>query len=145
EIEPLYYELVEIEYKYYVYREREKEEQKLIKEQMRQEAQERKQLVAERKKLEKEEEKFQVEMTRNKQLLAEETDEDKISQLEERLKELEGQMSNIDEKKEEIASLTLGKAGYVYVISNLGSFGKEMFKIGMTRRMDPQDRVDELG
>lgn len=145
EIEPLYFELVEIEYKYYVYREREREEQKLIKEQMRQEAQERKQLVAERKKLEKEEEKFQVEITRNKQLLTEETDEDKIHQLEERLKELEGQMNNIDEKKEEIASLTLGKAGYVYVISNLGSFGKEMFKIGMTRRIDPQDRIDELG
>ncbi|WP_405100010.1 GIY-YIG nuclease family protein [Oceanobacillus sp. FSL H7-0719] len=145
EIEPLYFELVEIEYKYYVYREREKEEQKLIKEQMRQEAQERKQLVTERKKLEKEEEKFQVEMNRNKQLLAEETDEDKIRQLEERLKELEGQMNNIDEKKEEIASLTLGKAGYVYVISNLGSFGQEVFKIGMTRRINPQDRVDELG
>ena len=145
EIEPLYFELVEIEYKYYVYREREKEEQKLIKEQMRQEAQERKQLVTERKKLEKEEEKFQVEMNRNKQLLAEETDGDKIRQLEERLKELEGQMNNIDEKKEEIASLTLGKAGYVYVISNLGSFGQEVFKIGMTRRINPQDRVDELG
>lgn len=145
EIEPLYFELIEIEYKYYIYREREREEQKLIKEQMRQEAQERKQLVAERKKLEKEEEKFQVEMTRNKQLLAEETDEDKILQLEERLRELESQMNNIDEKKEEIASLTLGKAGYVYVISNLGSFGKEMFKIGMTRRMNPHERVDELG
>lgn len=145
EIEPLYFELIEIEYKYYIYREREREEQKLIKEQMRQEAQERKQLVAERKKLEKEEEKFQVEMTRNKQLLAEETDEDKILQLEERLKELESQMNNIDEKKEEIAGLTLGKAGYVYVISNLGSFGKEMFKIGMTRRMNPHERVDELG
>lgn len=145
EIEPLYFELVDIEYKYYVYREQEREEQKLIKEQMRQEAAERKQLESERKKLEKEEEKFKVEMSRNKELLAEETDENKISQLEDRLKELEGQMNNIEEKKAEIASLTLGKAGYVYVISNLGSFGKEMFKIGMTRRMDPQDRVDELG
>ncbi|WP_234028599.1 GIY-YIG nuclease family protein [Lentibacillus sp. Marseille-P4043] len=145
EIEPLYVELINIEYKYYVYREREKEEQKLIKEQMRQEAQEKKQLAAEEKKLEKEEQKFQVEMTRNRQLLAEETDEEKINQLEKRLKELEGQMKNINEKKEEIASLTLGKAGYVYVISNLGSFGENMFKIGMTRRMVPQDRVDELG
>src|SRR5699024_6973042 len=99
----------------------------------------------ERKKLEKEEKKFQVEMDRNKKLLAEETDNDKILQLEERLKELEGQMNNIDEKKEEIASLTLGKAGYVYIISNLGSFGDKVFKIGMTRRMVPQDRVDELG
>lgn len=37
------------------------------------------------------------------------------------------------------------KAGYVYVISNIGSFGPNVYKIGMTRRLDPQDRVDELG
>lgn len=145
EIEPLYTELVNIEYKYYVYREREKEEQKLIKEQMRQEAAERKQLAEEKKKLEKEEQKFEVEMAQNKELLLTEIDDEKILQLKDRLLELEGQMNSINEKKEEIASLTLGKAGYVYVISNLGSFGENVFKIGMTRRMNPQDRVDELG
>ncbi|SQI33347.1 T5orf172 domain [Serratia plymuthica] len=37
------------------------------------------------------------------------------------------------------------KRGHVYVISNIGSFGENVFKIGMTRRLDPQDRVDELG
>jgi hypothetical protein len=36
-------------------------------------------------------------------------------------------------------------AGYIYIISNLGSFGENIFKIGMTRRLVPQDRVDELG
>ncbi|MBD1222131.1 GIY-YIG nuclease family protein [Virgibacillus halodenitrificans] len=145
EMEPLYLELIQIEYKYYVYREQEKEEQRMIKEQMRQEAEERKKLADEKKKLDKEEQKFIVEMERNKRLLEEEKDEDKIQQLHERLKELELQVKEIDVKKEEIASLTLGKAGYVYIISNLGSFGETMFKIGMTRRMEPQDRVDELG
>ncbi|MBP2079618.1 GIY-YIG nuclease family protein [Oceanobacillus polygoni] len=145
EIEPLYMELIRIEYKYYVYREQEKEEQRMIKEQMRQEAEERKKLAEEKKKLDKEEQKFTVEMERNKKLLKEETDEDKILQLQKRLKELELQVKEIDDKKEEIASLTLGKAGYVYIISNLGSFGEKMFKIGMTRRMEPQNRVDELG
>lgn len=38
----------------------------------------------------------------------------------------------------------MGKAGYVYIISNLGSFGDKIFKVGMTRRLNPQDRVDEL-
>lgn len=38
-----------------------------------------------------------------------------------------------------------GKAGTVYIISNLGSFGDHGFKIGMTRRMEPQERVNELG
>ncbi|HDL7647773.1 TPA: DUF4041 domain-containing protein [Yersinia enterocolitica] len=37
------------------------------------------------------------------------------------------------------------KRGHVYVISNLGAFGDNVFKIGMTRRLDPQDRIDELG
>ena len=36
------------------------------------------------------------------------------------------------------------RAGYVYVISNLGSFGEQMVKVGMTRRLDPMDRVREL-
>lgn len=37
------------------------------------------------------------------------------------------------------------KAGYVYVISNIGSFGEDVFKIGMTRRLNPEERIDELG
>jgi hypothetical protein len=37
------------------------------------------------------------------------------------------------------------RAGYVYVISNIGAFGENIYKIGMTRRLNPQDRVDELG
>ena len=48
-------------------------------------------------------------------------------------------------KKNDIINLQNGKAGNVYVISNLGSFGEDVFKIGMTRRLDPQDRVNELG
>ena len=37
------------------------------------------------------------------------------------------------------------KRGHVYVISNIGSFGEEVFKVGMTRRLEPMDRVKELG
>lgn len=145
EIEPLYLELVDIEYRYYIYRQREKEEQKAIKEQMKQEAEERKALEAERKKLDQEENKFKIEIERNKEILQTETDVLKIQQLNARLVELEGQLDNVENKKEEIANLALGKAGYVYIISNMGSFGKNTFKIGMTRRMEPQQRVDELG
>ncbi len=59
--------------------------------------------------------------------------------------ELQSQLSNVILKKEEIVNLQNGKAGNVYIISNLGSFGENVFKIGMTRRLDPQDRVNELG
>ncbi|MES1524119.1 GIY-YIG nuclease family protein, partial [Vibrio cholerae] len=37
------------------------------------------------------------------------------------------------------------KAGHVYVISNIGSFGDNVYKIGMTRRLEPMERVKELG
>lgn len=37
------------------------------------------------------------------------------------------------------------RSGYVYIISNVGSFGGEIIKIGLTRRLDPSDRVRELG
>lgn len=54
-------------------------------------------------------------------------------------------MQSVSEKKEEIINLQNGKAGTVYIISNLGAFGDNMFKIGMTRRLEPQERVNELG
>lgn len=145
DLEPIFLQGIEIEYHYYVKREQEKEEQRAIKEQMRQEAAERKLLLEEQKKLEQEESKYIVEMNRNKELLATETDSEMIANLETRIKELEEQFKQVEEQKEEILKRANGKAGYVYVISNLGSFGDKMFKIGMTRRMEPMDRIDELG
>lgn len=44
-----------------------------------------------------------------------------------------------------INCLRLAEAGYVYIISNVGAFGEGIYKIGMTRRLEPMDRVDELG
>lgn len=78
-------------------------------------------------------------------MLEKETDVEKVRQLQLRIQELQTQLSSVEDKKEEIASLALGKAGYVYVISNIGSFGDGIFKIGMTRRLEPQQRIDELG
>ena len=49
------------------------------------------------------------------------------------------------EQRDKIVQLQNGKAGNVYVISNIGSFGENVFKIGMTRRLEPMDRVNELG
>ena len=144
-IQGFYNELVEIEYKYYVKREREKEEQRLIREQMKQEAEERKALEAERKKIEREESKFTTELQRTNELLKSETDDAKLEQLKARIMELEQQMAELENQKESIATLSNGKAGYVYIISNKGSFGDDVFKIGMTRRLEPQDRIDELG
>ena len=60
--------------------------------------------------------------------------------------EMEATLSDIDKALTDIDYRQANmRAGYVYVISNIGSFGKDIYKIGMTRRLEPQDRIDELG
>lgn len=145
ELEYLFDEAIHIEYEYYVQKERAKEEQRAIREQMRQEAEERKALEAERKKVEKEEAKFADQIAQVQEQIHASKDLERIAQLEARLNELQAQKTQVEEKKAQIITLQNGKAGNVYVISNLGAFGDDVFKIGMTRRSDPQDRIDELG
>lgn len=145
EIEYLFIDAVKIEYNYYVKKEQARQEQLALKQQMREEAEERKLLEQQRKKIEQEESKYQSEIEKANEALSNTEDEAQIAALKSRILELQGQLSDVTIKKDEISKLQNGKAGNVYVISNLGSFGENVFKIGMTRRMDPQDRVDELG
>lgn len=143
EIEYLFINSVKIEYNYYVKKEQARQEQLAIREQMKQEAEERKALEAERKKVEQEESKFEQQIA----ALTEQTSSaegQELDVLKARILELQNQLSNVIVKKEEISNLQNGKAGNVYVISNLGSFGENVFKIGMTRRLDPLDRINEL-
>ena len=144
QIEYLFINAVKIEYNYYVKKEQAHQEQLAIREKMRQEAEERKALEAEKKKVEKEESKYQEQITNLKAQLSNAEDEE-LANLKSRILELEGQLASVTVKKENIVALQNGKAGNVYIISNLGSFGDKIFKIGMTRRLDPQDRVNELG
>lgn len=145
EIEYLFIEAIKIEYEYYIQKERIKEEQRALREQMRQEAAERKLLEAERKKIETEESKYKTELANIQELMVATDDQLKIQQLEERLAKVQAHLDDVETKKNEIVNLQHGKAGYIYIISNLGSFGENVFKIGMTRRLNPQDRIDELG
>ena len=63
----------------------------------------------------------------------------KKAEFENVLADIEKSLSDIDYRQANI------RAGYVYIISNIGAFGENVYKIGMTRRLNPQDRVDELG
>lgn len=144
EIECLFINAIKIEYEYYVQKERQKEQQAALREQMRQEAEERKILEQQKKQVEKEEEKYKSEISKVQELLAATTDQEKLSQLEARIAELQNQLEKVEHKKEDIVKRQNGQAGYVYIISNLGSFGDDVFKIGMTRRLDPLDRINEL-
>ena len=63
-----------------------------------------------------------------------------------KVKELEEQLTKAQRAKDRAVSMAqLTKSGYVYIISNIGSFGEDIYKIGMTRRLEPMDRVKELG
>lgn len=145
ELEILFIDAVKIEYEYYVKKEAARQEQLALREQMRQEAEERRRLKEQEEQMKQEAAKYETEIANINEQLKTSEDDEKTKQLLAKIKELESQLNDIDKKKEEITNLQNGKAGYVYVISNLGSFGDDIFKIGMTRRLDPQERIDELG
>ena len=145
EIHVIFEALIKTEYEYYVRKEQARAEQQALHEQMRQEAEERKAMELEQKKIEKEESKYKSEISNIQQQLNSCDDDAKNAALLKKIEELQAQLANVAEQKEQIISRQNGKAGYVYVISNLGSFGENTFKVGMTRRLDPMDRVKELG
>ena len=144
EIEYLFIEAIKIEYNYYVKKEQARQEQLAIREKIRQETEERKALEEEKRKVEAEEKKYYNEIEKL-QSQVDSSDDTEKECLRARILELQCQLATVAVKKESISKLQNGKAGNIYIISNLGSFGENVFKIGMTRRLDPQERVDELG
>lgn len=146
ELEHLFENAVRIEYEYYIKREQARQEQLALRQQMREEAEERKRLEEQRKQIAFEESKYKAEIEKvREQLDSEPEDSSKRVEIIAKLEELNIHLGQVEEKKDEIIKLQNGKAGNVYIISNLGSFGDHVFKVGMTRRLDPQERVDELG
>ena len=93
----------------------------------------------------KDEEKAQEALEQKKREIAEAQTQEKIQKLQEQIQGLEKALVNARELRERAMSMAQQtKIGYVYVISNIGSFGKDVYKIGMTRRLDPMERVLEL-
>ena len=111
---------------------------------IKKEVEERKQLEQQRKQVEKEEAKYIREINKVKELLLITDNQDKLSQLNNKIEELQRQLFDVEQKKDDIIKRQNGKARNVYIISNLGSFGENIFKVGMTRRLEPMDRVKEL-
>jgi len=139
-IEELY-----LAYEYAKKKEEEKEEQRVIKEQMREEARIQKEIEAQKKKLEKDETHFNQALENYRNRLEEANDEMK-GELERKIQEYEEKLEALKKEKEHVDFREQNaKAGYVYIISNIGSFGENVVKIGMTRRLEPLDRVKELG
>jgi hypothetical protein len=126
-------------------REREKEEQRQIREQMREEEKARREYERAMRDAAKEEESIRRAMEKAQGQIARATEEQK-AQFEAQLAELAEKLRQAEEKNQRALSMAQQtKAGHVYIISNVGSFGEHVYKVGLTRRLEPMDRVRELG
>jgi hypothetical protein len=124
---------------------KEREEQKAIREQMREEEKVRKEIEKAQKESEKEAALAQKIYDELQRKFAAMSAEEKAAHQKE-LEEAQERIRQAEEKGQRALSMAQQtKAGHVYVISNIGSFGENVYKIGMTRRLDPTERVDELG
>lgn len=123
----------------------EKEEQAAIKAQIREEEKAIREMEKAKKEAEKEERMLQKALEKARSELKQASEEQKV-EYEAQLAELETKLKDAEERGQRAISMAQQtRRGHVYVISNIGSFGEEVFKIGMTRRLEPMDRVKELG
>ncbi len=126
-------------------REREKDEQRRIREQMREEEKARKEIERTLKDTARDEETIQKAIEKV-QAQAAKASEAQRAAFDVKLAEMQTKLAEAEARNQRALSMAQQtKAGHVYVISNVGSFGEDMFKVGMTRRLEPLDRVRELG
>jgi hypothetical protein len=125
-------------------RHQEREEQRRAREEQREEERASKEIEKAREEAEAEEARFQKALEKAREEAAKATG----AQLEKLTRQINSFESKLDEarqrKERAISRAELTKSGFVYIISNVGSFGDNIYKIGMTRRVDPQERVLEL-
>ncbi len=123
----------------------EQEEQRRAREQIREEERARKEYERALREAAKEEDAVQKAVAKVQAQLAAATDEQK-AKYEGQLAELQLRLRIAEDKGQRAISMAQQtKRGHVYIISNVGSFGENVFKVGLTRRLEPLDRIRELG
>ncbi|RUO73292.1 DUF4041 domain-containing protein [Idiomarina ramblicola] len=141
----LKYQECRVQYQYTLKKKDEQEEQRLIREQMREEAKAEREYREALAAAEKEEKLYRELLEKAREELTGSSIEERAV-AEAKIAELEQQLLEAEAKEQRAKSLAeQTRRGHVYVISNVGSFGENVYKIGMTRRLDPMDRVKELG
>jgi len=141
----LKYKECTLQYQYKLKKAEEIEEQRAIKEQMREEEKARREYEKVLRDAEKEEKMYADLLEKAKKEIETAHDDDRAA-LNAKIELLEQQLTEAKEKETRAKSMAeQTKRGHVYVISNLGSFGEDVYKIGLTRRLEPLDRVKELG
>lgn len=121
----------------------EKEEAKIARQEQREQAKLQREIEEQKIRIEKEQTHYLTAYEKIKKQLENNPNDveilEKKTQLENKLEDIDRALTDIDYRQANM------KAGYVYVISNIGAFGENIYKIGMTRRINPQERIDELG
>ena len=141
----LKYDELHLAHEYQQKKQEEKDEQQRIREQMREEEKVAKEIEKARESAEKEEALKQQALEKAREELARKSGQ-QTAKLEVLVAKLQNELKEaIDRKAKAIARAQLTKSGHVYVLSNIGSFGEGVYKIGMTRRLEPLERVRELG
>ncbi|MBP6301948.1 MAG: DUF4041 domain-containing protein [Bacteroidia bacterium] len=134
-----------LEYEYQLKRQQEKEEMRAIQEELREEEKAKREFEQAQREAEKEEAAYQKALDKARKEYEVSTGE-KHDKLQAQIEKLEQELKESQEKKERALSMAQQtKRGHVYIISNIGSFGENVYKIGMTRRLEPVDRIKELG
>lgn len=130
---------------YQLKKQEEKEAAKKAREELREQAKLAKEMEEARKKIEKERTHYNNALQSLLAQLNTCSDDDRQALLDKK-KEYEEELADLDIAKQEVDYREANqKAGYVYVVSNIGAFGEDVYKIGMTRRLEPLERIDELG
>jgi len=133
-------------YEYQVKKQEEKEEQRRVREQMKEEAKLLREIEEAKLKLGKEEKHFTRALEAIEVQLARSAGQAERAMLEQEKANIQQSLAQLEHDKLDIQRREQNtRAGYVYIISNIGSFGENVYKIGVTRRLEPQERVDELG
>ncbi|HLO86954.1 MAG TPA: DUF4041 domain-containing protein [Nostocaceae cyanobacterium] len=122
----------------------EMEEQRRIREQMKEEERVIREIEKAKEEAEREEKRYEQALVKARQEIEKATGQER-EKLEDKVKQLIQQLEESKSNKERALSRAqMTKSGYVYVISNIGSFGNDVYKIGMTRRLEPSERIKEL-
>ncbi|MFJ3259818.1 DUF4041 domain-containing protein [Pseudomonas sp. NPDC086581] len=133
-------------HEFQIKKQEEKEEAKRAREELREQQKLEQEIRAAREKIAKERKHFAAALRDLQARLALAASEEERTPLLAKLAEVEAGHAALESEEKLIDYREQNaKAGYVYVISNVGAFGEGVYKIGMTRRLEPMDRVDELG
>ncbi len=133
-------------HEFQVKKQAEKEEAKRMREELREQQKLEQEIRAAREKIAKERKHFAAALRDLQARLEKAVTEEERVALRAKIAEVEVGKANLDNEEKVIDYREQNaKAGYVYVISNVGAFGDGIYKIGMTRRLEPMERIDELG